>query len=285
MSSLVLELQQEAMNSSVAVSDLLRKAVVVATKLGIKEFKQWANDELNGIEGKGLSLEELNKAFPYRCLNAQIMARNPMRGWIPVMFESAEMQQMLSQTCMVQPISQLEHLIQDVKSDAVLSIPFPPDVAERVFSDNRSYRMGIVPAQIIQPAQIKGVLDGVRNVVLNWSLKLEQDGILGEGMTFSPKEKIVASNNTYNIQNFTGVLGEINSGNVQIGDSNQLHTALKTIGISEAERDKLRKIMNQMETADETAKASLVKQGITWISRNAKQLGTLSEALRKWFQS
>jgi hypothetical protein len=39
--SLVLELQQEAMNPGVKVSDLLRKALVVATKLNVNEFKQW----------------------------------------------------------------------------------------------------------------------------------------------------------------------------------------------------------------------------------------------------
>jgi hypothetical protein len=33
-----------------------------------------------------------------------------------------------------------------------------------------------------------GIIDGVRNTVLNWTLKLEEDGIL-EGLTFNDKKK------------------------------------------------------------------------------------------------
>ena len=39
MSGLVLELQRDALNKNVNVSDLLRKAMVVSKKLGINEMK------------------------------------------------------------------------------------------------------------------------------------------------------------------------------------------------------------------------------------------------------
>jgi len=41
MSSLVIELQADAINSSVSILNLLRKALVVAKKLGIKDFEDW----------------------------------------------------------------------------------------------------------------------------------------------------------------------------------------------------------------------------------------------------
>jgi AbiTii-like protein len=40
---------------------------------------------------------------------------------------------------------------------------------------------------------LKGVLDAVRTEILKWGLKLEKDGILGEGMTFSKDEQQKAS--------------------------------------------------------------------------------------------
>ena len=40
MNSIVLELQHDAMSSGLRVSDLLRKALVVARKLGISDFKE-----------------------------------------------------------------------------------------------------------------------------------------------------------------------------------------------------------------------------------------------------
>jgi AbiTii len=48
MTSLVLELQHEAMDPEVRVDDLLRKAVVVATTLGIDDFRRsWSVDQLS----------------------------------------------------------------------------------------------------------------------------------------------------------------------------------------------------------------------------------------------
>ena len=52
MTSLVEELQRDALDSSVSVLDLLRKALVVATKLNIDEFKEWIELELKGYSGQ-----------------------------------------------------------------------------------------------------------------------------------------------------------------------------------------------------------------------------------------
>jgi hypothetical protein len=52
MTSLVEELQRDALDSSVSVLDLLRKALVVATKLNIDEFKEWIELELKGYSDK-----------------------------------------------------------------------------------------------------------------------------------------------------------------------------------------------------------------------------------------
>jgi hypothetical protein len=48
MSSLVLQLQGECLDSSVSILEILRKALVVAQKLGVKDFQAWAERELNG---------------------------------------------------------------------------------------------------------------------------------------------------------------------------------------------------------------------------------------------
>ena len=41
MSSLVEELQRDALDSKIYVSDLLRKSLVVATKLNLADFSKW----------------------------------------------------------------------------------------------------------------------------------------------------------------------------------------------------------------------------------------------------
>jgi len=61
------------------------------------------------------------------------------------------------------------------------------------------------PAQVqlfVSTATVAGVLDEVRNVILKWAMKLEQDGILGEGLSFTLKERETASK--MNVNNFFG---------------------------------------------------------------------------------
>ena len=48
MTSVILELQRDAFDQSICVSDLLRKALVVARKLSLKDFGRWAERELHG---------------------------------------------------------------------------------------------------------------------------------------------------------------------------------------------------------------------------------------------
>lgn len=41
----------------------------------------------------------------------------------------------------------------------------------------------------------------IRNMVLDWALTLEEEGILGKGIQFSKTEKELAMTNQFNIQN------------------------------------------------------------------------------------
>ena len=50
MAGLVFDLQADAMNRAVGVSDLLRKAKAVSKKLRTPEVYEWIDRELNGYE-------------------------------------------------------------------------------------------------------------------------------------------------------------------------------------------------------------------------------------------
>jgi hypothetical protein len=59
-------------------------------------------------------------------------------------------------------------------------------------------------------AAFAGILDGIRTRVLDWALELENNGVHGAGMSFSPEEKHRASSIVVNMSggNFAGVVGE-----------------------------------------------------------------------------
>jgi hypothetical protein len=48
LSSSVFQLQQAVIDNNTKVTDLLSRALVVATKLKIEDFKNWIRQELNG---------------------------------------------------------------------------------------------------------------------------------------------------------------------------------------------------------------------------------------------
>ena len=47
-SSLIDELQLDAANATVPVSSSLRKALIVAARLGVRDLPEWINKELSG---------------------------------------------------------------------------------------------------------------------------------------------------------------------------------------------------------------------------------------------
>ena len=65
-------------------------------------------------------------------------------------------------------------------------------------------RVPLEPTLLVSDAQIHGILEAVRNEILNWALDLEIKGILGDGMSFSKEEKEVASQVTYQVTNNIG---------------------------------------------------------------------------------
>ena len=80
MTSLVTELQREALDRSVPAADLLRKALVAARKLKIEGIQSWLKSELNGYSNS----EEIPE---YRSVHGEIKALNPYNGlWMPIMF-------------------------------------------------------------------------------------------------------------------------------------------------------------------------------------------------------
>lgn len=206
MKSLVLELQSDAQNSDICVSALLRKAYVVARKLKIIEFEKWLNSELNGYE---CDPDDVPK---YRSKTGALKALNHYRGWIPVYIEDSEMANILLHRKIQDPISNLEDLIKHDNGHLVLRYPNETNVTlANLVGYQTEFQL------FFSKSQMASILDTVRNVVLEWSLKLEEDGILGESMLFTEQEKFVAREQNYNVYNF---YGNVSHSQIQQGSVN-----------------------------------------------------------------
>jgi hypothetical protein len=75
--SLIEQLEADALNRSVPITDLLRKTKVAAVKLKRPDLAEWVDRELSGYSDRA-------EIPPYRRLRAELKFFNPMRGWCPI---------------------------------------------------------------------------------------------------------------------------------------------------------------------------------------------------------
>lgn len=63
----------------------------------------------------------------------------------------------------------------------------------------------------ISTASVMDIIEKVKNTILEWTLKLEEEGVLGEGMRFSDKEKQTAMALPQTVNNYYGATNVINA--------------------------------------------------------------------------
>jgi hypothetical protein len=255
MESLVRQLQRDALDSKVAVSDLLRKAKVVAIKLDLGEFLFWVEKELNGY---GTTEGELP---PYRLIKGETKGWNPYHGWVPVIFSDIESQNLLVRRGVNQPVGELDDLMRS-SDKGTFQIDFNPEAKNAIME---AVQMQTDIKFMLGRSAIAGILEAVRNTILDWSLKLEKEGILGEGLSFS-KEEHEKAQNTHtnytigNIEHFAGSIGNLgNSSKVEVKQVNagskddvvqllkQIRQYSPEVGLADVDRNKLNDDLAKLE--------------------------------------
>lgn len=261
---LVLQLQRDALNSSVRVSDLLRKAKVAAVKLGIEEMAEWVEQEFNGYE---------KEVPPYRVLHGKPVlidaygASSSLNGR-----DSAEYMRLSTRDigCGIEKI--VAFLENKCDLFCRFSQEFIADM-HAIYGDN-CYDGGTVIGQ----EMLCSVISSVRNVILDWSLKLEAAGILGEGFTFTPKEKELAKEPS--IQHIT-----INGDNAVVGTTGAAVTVNHVHGLDMARvAETLREIESLLPamrlTRDSEAEANdILERATAEIGKSRPDTGTVRSLL------
>lgn len=185
MTSLVFDLQAAAMDPKMSVSDLLRMARVVSSKLGIDEITAWIDLEQGGYKDFA-SLPE------YRHLRGQLMVDNPFHGLQPLTLENEKAARVVAEAPKEYgPIGHIEELL---RGSGRITYPLPGSFVQSIMAAG----VPLQPVLLVQRASVVGIVEAIRNRVLAWSLDLEKRGVIGEGMTFSRDEREKASHITHN---------------------------------------------------------------------------------------
>ncbi|WP_155755222.1 hypothetical protein [Burkholderia stagnalis] len=216
---LVVELQRMAVSRDSSVIQLVRTAKLVTVKLGLTDAAGWIDRELNGY-GNG----ELPPH--YRIIPGECKARNPFHGWIPVQFPDAELQRACSEAKIGLSLGSMEPYLGTKDNHVMLQYSYEMErQLQELFQTDMKFAVRLAAGQI------DGIFDAVRNLTLDWSLQLEQAGVLGENMLFTLTEKQEAQSVTqqFFIQN-AGVVGNV-SDNATVTNHQQVTGALSISGV------------------------------------------------------
>jgi hypothetical protein len=180
--ALILQIQQTTLDSKSSITDVLRKAKVACTKLGLGEFGKWVDLELAGY--MNIPLRDLPE---YRKLQGIPEAFNPYQGWQPIVFATAKDEANWSTAPLGMSVPAIEESLRAARHpEGYFSYPYPPEAAAQL----RAALPFKAPIQIkLGASQILDILTVVRNIILEWTMDMEKQGILGTDLTFNEEER------------------------------------------------------------------------------------------------
>lgn len=215
MSSFIKDLQIEIMSPNCDIVNILRKAHFIASILNLTDFDKWIMSELNGYPTP-------NDCPEYRILHCDLYAFNQFNGWMPTVFKNTELENLISTTQMNNSISQIISMSEQEGDMLMSEIP-----GELLLLLNECFNTSNTRfALFVSKTSIMDIIEKVKTTVLDWTIKLESEGILGENTTFSEQEKQVAATIPQTINNYYGNTNIVSSPteNMQIvsGNNNEV---------------------------------------------------------------
>lgn len=207
---LIGEIIGEAITNTRSLAELLRMVKVAAHRLSLPVIEDWVSKELDGYE-------DASDVPDYRRISGQVVVKHVMHGWHSIGGDP-EIIAMLQERNLGGSVAQLEAMLLEAKSSGstgTFTIFMPPDSVSKVLGDNSSAYVAM--GTRFPVAAISALLDRVRGKILDWAIEMEKQGVIGQGMSFSTKEKEDAARATTNIT-FSGPVGTI-AGNFGAGNS------------------------------------------------------------------
>jgi hypothetical protein len=263
MSSAVHTLQKAIAEGKQPVTQLLRETKLIAAKLGLEDMGKWVDGELNGYSS------ELEPP-PYREFTTQaVEICHPARGWE---FAGHFHMKMKAR----QPIAEIEELSGSERLTLALTKNLP-------VSDGIGGSFGARWPQraIISGSSFRHIVEAVRNALLEWSIELEKRGIKGENMDFDESEKKSATNQVFNIQQFTGVLGNVNNSHVTLYDYSSIQQLLIDRKVPKQDRRELEDILDELKQATPEKRPSLLARAEKWLGEHKEIMGFGIDAVAK----
>ena len=272
MMSLLREIQDLAVDSTIPVADLLKRCKILAVRMNNSEFQVWVDSELEGYRVK--------ESVPtYRILNVASYGdfAGPLGSFlknapIPSMTIPKEFRENVNKIYIFDSVSSLEETLKSREHDYV-RYSWPPNAVvnygQKIYENSNCLSAWYV----ISRGSLAGIIDTVRTRVLIFSLALEKDNP-ASGESFDkqkedPNGKIhqIIHNTFYGpVANLAQASSDFSQINLYVkqGDFNSLRQYLLKEGVQENDISELENVLK----SDEKAKSPRIgKKTKTWIDK------------------
>lgn len=213
--SLLRQIQDAAIDSSVDLPTLLRKCKVLAARLGNDDFKRWIDNELSGYDNK----DDLPE---YRVLSVNskghfsgAFGSGLRNADIPLLCLPEDFRESLGHSYLTQPIAAMASLVEKSTS-GTLQVPWNPDLVAHFGQEIYEHMVCMQAWKVIPTSALVAALDTVRTRVLNFALEIEaQNPAAGEAMANEkpvPQETVQHIFNTF----ITGDVQNLSSGSTNV---------------------------------------------------------------------
>ncbi len=272
--SLLLDIQNDVIDTNVDISVILRKCKVLAVRLGNKPFENWVDQELNGYKNKKLLPD-------YRIV--QVYSQGNFSGPfgsglnnadIPFLSIPEKYRENLRKCYLVEPIGYYINSLKNSKGGNFKE-QWPPDLVAYTGRDIYQGMNCMSAWKLIPNSSIFSLVEAVRNRILNFVLEIGKEAPdAGED---SPKTQKISPERITQVFNTTiyGNVGNISEAsqnvnqtatiNVLQNDLNSLKTYLSSVGIPKNEIQKLEGAI-QKDSAEKVSKTrKLGNKVLAWI--------------------
>jgi hypothetical protein len=279
--SLVTDIRDAAVKSDVSIAELLRRCAVLAASLRNQELKEWALLELNGYP-KNVPLPD------YRVIPAHAVGHlaGPLgSGYkgitIPASVLPEKMRDYADVVRLRQPIAALDSLARMDDTKGELTCPWPGDLVALMQDKFGSGLILYAAWQALSKANIAGIIDSVRNRVLEFSMQLDEESSQSaDNSSTVSNERVHHLVQTIIYGNVQGdVIAGVSGSVIQVAphDLASLKASLLAMGVPEPDVATLTTAVKQ----DERAERAMGAQTSTWVGTLASKVSSGAVTLAK----
>lgn len=255
------------------VPSLLRKALVLASRLRNDELKDWVTHELNGYPEEALVPEyRRSDVISYGLFADRFVGQATLQ--VPVTVLPEQFRDKYRRIVLQNPISALVDLMSRSKEkDSEITFPWPP--ALRQYAQKVSHIQCISAWRVLNPSFVAGVLDTVKTRILLLSLDLEAaDPSAGDVpstqslLSEARVSQIITTHIHGTVQNFSAGGDNVTQTatlNVVAGDKQSLIGAIKSAGLQAQDIEELSQALAADEAAPELGQPGMGERVKAWL--------------------